>query len=85
MRKHHDVQLLVRLMETLPEAEAAAGEVRNMEADVMEIGAHIATSPTPAGARPPRCCGRFTSTTSSATAPPRRERAPGTVVITQNA
>jgi hypothetical protein len=43
------------------------------------------TSPTPAGPRPPRCCGRSTSTTSGATGRPRRERAPGSVVITQNA
>jgi hypothetical protein len=40
-RKHHDVRLLGRVMETLPAAEAAAGEVGNIEADVMEIGAHI--------------------------------------------
>jgi hypothetical protein len=81
-RRHHDGRFFVELIETLPAAEAAAGEIDKMEADVMELGAHSTTSPTPAGARPPRRCGRTTWTTSGVTASRRRERR---VVITRYA
>jgi hypothetical protein len=84
-RKHHDVRLLVRLMETLPAAEAAAGEVGNMEADVMQIGAHIDDVTDSGRAETAWMLRPCTSTTSGATAPRRRERAPGSVAITQKA
>jgi hypothetical protein len=40
-RRHHDARFFLELMETMPAAEAAAGEVDKMEADVMEMGARI--------------------------------------------
>jgi hypothetical protein len=40
-QRHHDARFFWRLMENLPAAEAAAGDVDKMEADVMEMGAHV--------------------------------------------
>jgi hypothetical protein len=40
-QRHHDARFFVELIETLPAAEAAAGEIDKMEADVMEMGAHV--------------------------------------------
>jgi hypothetical protein len=40
-KRHRDVRFFWQLMEILPAAEAAAGETDKMEADVMEMGAHI--------------------------------------------
>jgi hypothetical protein len=39
--RHLDVGFFVRLMEALPLAEAAAGEIAEAEADVMTLRAHI--------------------------------------------
>ena len=39
--RHLDVAFFWRLMETLPVAEAAAGEVEEAEADVFRLSAHI--------------------------------------------
>ncbi len=40
-KRHLDVRFFWRLMELLPVAEAAAGELREAEADVATISAHI--------------------------------------------
>jgi hypothetical protein len=39
--RHLDVGFFVRLMKTLPVAEAAIGEVDEAEADVMTLRAHV--------------------------------------------
>jgi hypothetical protein len=40
-RRHLDVRFFWRLMEVLPAAEAAAGELEEAEADVTRLSAHI--------------------------------------------
>ena len=40
-KRHLDVGFFVRLMKTLPVAEAAVGDVDEVEADVMHISAHF--------------------------------------------
>ncbi len=40
-RRHLDVGFFIRLMKTLPVAEAAAGEVDEAEADVFSLSAHL--------------------------------------------
>jgi hypothetical protein len=40
-RRHLDIRFFWRLMEVLPVAEAGAGELNEMEADVSTIRAHI--------------------------------------------
>jgi hypothetical protein len=40
-RRHLDVGFFIRLMKTLPVAEAAVGEVGEAEADVMSLSAHL--------------------------------------------
>jgi hypothetical protein len=40
-RRHLDVRFFWRLMQTLPTAEAAAGELDEAEADVMRLSAHV--------------------------------------------
>jgi hypothetical protein len=40
-KRHLDVGFFVRLMRTLPVAEAAAGDVDEAEADVMSLSAHL--------------------------------------------
>ena len=40
-KRHLDVGFFIRLMKTLPIAEAAAGEIDEAEADVMSLSAHI--------------------------------------------
>ncbi len=39
--RHLDIAFFVRLMKTLPVAEAATGEVDEAEADVMTLRAHV--------------------------------------------
>ena len=39
--RHLDIAFFVRLMKTLPVAEAASGEVDEAEADVMTLRAHV--------------------------------------------
>ena len=39
--RHLDVPFFIRLMEALPVAEAAAGEVEEAEADALSLSAHI--------------------------------------------
>ena len=40
--KHHlDAKFLYQLMRTLPAAEAAAGDLDEMEVDVMRLSAHV--------------------------------------------
>jgi hypothetical protein len=39
--RHLDVGFFVRLMRTLPVAEAAVGEIDEAEADVMSLSAHL--------------------------------------------
>ena len=40
-KRHLDVGFFIRLMRTLPVAEAAAGDVDEAEADVMSLSAHL--------------------------------------------
>jgi hypothetical protein len=40
-RRHLDVRFFWRLMEVLPTAEAAAGELGDAEADVQHLSAHV--------------------------------------------
>ena len=40
-RRHLDVRFFWRLMEILPTAEAAAGELEDAEADVQRLSAHV--------------------------------------------
>lgn len=40
-KRHLDVGFFVRLMKTLPVAEAAVGEVDEVEADMMHVSAHF--------------------------------------------
>ena len=40
-KRHLDIAFFVRLMKTLPVAEAAAGDVGEAEADVMRLSAHL--------------------------------------------
>jgi hypothetical protein len=40
-KRHVDVRFFWELMERLPAAEAAAGELDEAEADVMRLGAHV--------------------------------------------
>lgn len=40
-KRHRDARFFWRLSETLPAAEAAAGEMHQAAADVIEPGAHI--------------------------------------------
>ena len=40
-RRHLDVRFLWQLMEVLPAAEAAAGEMAEAEADVARLSAHL--------------------------------------------
>jgi hypothetical protein len=40
-KRHFDVKFFWELMQTLPTAEAAAGELDEAEADVMRMSAHI--------------------------------------------
>jgi hypothetical protein len=40
-RRHLDVRFFWRLMQTLPTAEAAAGELDEAENDVMRLSAHV--------------------------------------------
>ena len=40
-KRHLDVGFFIRLMKTLPVAEAAAGDVDEAEADVMTLRAHL--------------------------------------------
>lgn len=40
-KRHLDVGFFIRLMKTLPVAEAAAGEVDEAEADVLSLSAHL--------------------------------------------
>jgi hypothetical protein len=40
-RRHLDVRFFWRLMQTLPTAEAAAGELDEAETDVMRLSAHV--------------------------------------------
>ena len=40
-KRHLDVRFFWNLLQVLPAAEAAAGEVEEAEADVMRLGAHV--------------------------------------------
>ena len=40
-KRHLDVKFFWNLMQVLPAAEAAAGEVEGMEADLMKMSAHV--------------------------------------------
>jgi hypothetical protein len=40
-RRHLDVRFFWQLMQTLPTAEAAAGELDEAETDVMRLSAHV--------------------------------------------
>jgi hypothetical protein len=40
-KRHLDVGFFIRLMKTLPVAEAAVGDVEEAEADVMKLSAHL--------------------------------------------
>ena len=40
-RRHHDIRFFWRLMEALPAAQAAAGNLREAEADVAQASAHL--------------------------------------------
>jgi hypothetical protein len=40
-RRHLDVRFFWRLMERLPAAEAAAGEILEADADIQRVSAHI--------------------------------------------
>jgi hypothetical protein len=40
-KRHLDVGFFIRLMKTLPVAEAAAGEVDEAESDVLSLSAHL--------------------------------------------
>jgi hypothetical protein len=40
-KRHLDVRFFWELMQLLPAAEAAAGELRQAEADVMRLSAHV--------------------------------------------
>jgi hypothetical protein len=40
-KRHFDVKFFWRLMQTLPAAEAAAGELDEAETDVMKLSAHV--------------------------------------------
>jgi hypothetical protein len=40
-RRHLDIRFFWRLMEVLPAAQAAAGELREAEADVAQMSAHL--------------------------------------------
>ena len=40
-RRHLDVRFFWRLMEILPTAEAAAGELQDADADVQRLSAHV--------------------------------------------
>lgn len=40
-KRHLDVGFFIRLMKTLPVAEAAAGDVDEAEADVMSLSSHL--------------------------------------------
>ena len=40
-KRHLDIGFFIRLMKTLPIAEAAAGDVNEAEADVMSLSAHL--------------------------------------------
>jgi hypothetical protein len=40
-RRHLDVRFFWRLMEVLPAAQAAAGDLREAEADVAQMSAHL--------------------------------------------
>jgi hypothetical protein len=39
--RHLDIAFFIRLMEALPVAEAAAGEIKQAEADALTLRAHI--------------------------------------------
>jgi hypothetical protein len=39
--RHLDLGFFVRLMKTLPVAEAATGDIQEAEADVMRLSAHV--------------------------------------------
>jgi hypothetical protein len=40
-RRHADIRFFWRLMEVLPAAQAAAGDLREAEADVARLSAHL--------------------------------------------
>jgi hypothetical protein len=40
-RRHADIRFFWRLMEVLPAAQAAAGDLREAEADVAQMSAHL--------------------------------------------
>jgi hypothetical protein len=40
-RRHMDIRFFWRLMEVLPAAQAAAGDLREAEADVAQMSAHL--------------------------------------------
>jgi hypothetical protein len=40
-KRHFDVKFFWQLMQTLPAAEAAAGELDEAETDVMKLSAHV--------------------------------------------
>lgn len=40
-RRHLDIRFFWRLMEVLPAAQAAAGDLREAEADVAQMSAHL--------------------------------------------
>ena len=40
-RRHVDIRFFWRLMEVLPAAQAAAGDLREAEADVAQMSAHL--------------------------------------------
>jgi hypothetical protein len=40
-RRHADIRFFWQLMEVLPAAQAAAGELREAEADVAQMSAHL--------------------------------------------
>ena len=63
-RRHVDIRFFWQLMEVLPAAQAAAGDLREAEADVVQMTAHLNDITDAGAARLPRCCGRSTLTTS---------------------
>ena len=77
--KHLDLKFFWRLIEALPAAEAAAGELAEAERDVSWALAHVNDLTDSGRGRRPRCFGRSISTTSPTTEPPRPSGLPATL------
>ena len=63
-RRHLDIRFFWQLMEVLPAAQAAAGDLREAEADVAQMSAHLNDITDAGRGEVAECCGPSTSTTS---------------------